>query len=218
MALPVAADSSDSSDLSDSDVEVLEALSSLTGQKRKRELILISSDSDCSDDEESKALDALVRSRATRRPSSTPSSLTRASEAAMQGPHAHLFEQLARKREAKKTKRLLKKSLKAKLQAALTRRASLLQRQRSRSEERGPKPSKAQSSGGGVAGFKRGKVAGTPRALHHGLQVQTLDGRPFPSSMLDPTLEGVGHVVMLDLDNVSVYLKEGHTCRPPSPV
>ena len=230
------------STVSDSEDSVVEVPQSSRGEKRKfpppHELILISSDSDDSGDEEGEEgdeegdglplLEALVRhsrqgGSGRGRRSFTPSYPTRPATSADAAFSGYL-ERLAVKREAKRERRLAKKVAKrARGDSQTYRPTTRRQQQRSRSEERVVRGEKA--SGNAVVpvlpSLRKQPREKTPRAaaVHRGLQVQCVDGTPFPISLLDPTLEGVGHVVMLDLDNVSADAPTdgGTTALPATP-
>ena len=193
--------------------------STFTGHKRKRgeteekeeakprdgldsrELILVSSD-DSDDDEEEEdeedeeaSLQALVRSgRSVPRLRSTPSP-SYATSAVDDG----YLEQLARRRMEKKQRKRLRKQAKT---AALERGKG---QRRSRSEERGGRWS-AKAEQGATGGSRLSATSykkrrdSIPRLRRRHLLVCE-DGRVFPTSLLDPSIDGIAHVIMLDLDN-----------------
>ena len=173
---------------------------------QSRELIVVSSDdSDDSEEggeeeDEAASLRALVRF-GRRLPLLRSSPLPAYATSAVDDGY---LAQLAKRRTEKKQRKWLKKQ--ARLAASDKGRG---QQRRSRSEERGGRWSarveqQASSVHGGsrvaVGGLHKRRRISTPRPSHRHLLVCE-DGRVFPISLLDPSVDGIAHVIMLDLDN-----------------
>ena len=155
-----------------------------------RELIVISSDSDSGGEDAS--LEALIQSRKARKfPRAGQSPAPYAVSAVDDG----ILEQLAQKRREKKQRRWLRKQ--ARVAAAAPRGG-----QRSLSEEREPRPARTRPAPAwtpaGRHAHKQWARAVMPRRIH---PMVCENGTVFPISLLNPSVDGVSHLIMLDLDN-----------------